>query len=134
MYDVLICDPDEKQYEGNAIGLLYTAVSRATTLGNDDGSNSAIYFTGSAFNANRIRNLTYKEDGKEFEPSKKRRIWVRHINQQAINTKKRFTNILKERHIILRWATETTCSYDDLYIRIQDYKGALRRHEIHAIL
>ena len=60
MFVRIICDPDEKHYEGVAIGLLYTAVSRATTLGDDDGLNSAIYFTGTAFKRSRIANLNKK--------------------------------------------------------------------------
>ena len=31
MYDCIVCDPDEKKFEGSALGLLYTAVLRATT-------------------------------------------------------------------------------------------------------
>ena len=33
MHKCIVCDPDEKKWEGNTIGLLYTAVSRGTTLG-----------------------------------------------------------------------------------------------------
>ena len=46
MFDVIVCNPDESKYEGKFLGLFYTAVSRATTLGDDDGLNSALYFTG----------------------------------------------------------------------------------------
>ena len=49
MFDLLVVDPDEKQCEGSALGLLYTAVSRATTLGEDSSLGSAIYFAGGAF-------------------------------------------------------------------------------------
>ena len=129
MYDVLVCDPDQKQYEGNALGLLYTAVSLATTLGNDDGTGSAIYFTGSAFKASRIRNLTFKEDGKEFEPSIKRRQWVKHINRQTAATSTRFADMLQRRSFLLGWATQATYSYDRLYNHIQDYKITLRNHQ-----
>ena len=37
MYDVIVCDPDEKSFQGTVLGLLYTATSRATTLGDDNG-------------------------------------------------------------------------------------------------
>ena len=49
MYKCIVCDPDEKSFESSALGLLYTAVSRGTTLGDSDGMNSAVYFTGSSF-------------------------------------------------------------------------------------
>lgn len=127
MYDVLVCDPDDKQYEGNALGLLYTAISRATTLGNADGLNSAIYFTGSAFKASRIRNLTHKDDGKEFELSKKRRYWVRHIKQQTTATSIKYAGVLSQRDSLLTWASNTKSSYDILYNRIDTYKQAQRK-------
>lgn len=44
MYTTIICDPDEKKFEGMWPGLLYTMVSRATTLGDEDGNGSALYF------------------------------------------------------------------------------------------
>ena len=44
MYRTIICDPDEKRFEGMWPGLLYTMVSRATTLGESDGKGSALYF------------------------------------------------------------------------------------------
>jgi hypothetical protein len=46
MYDCIICDPDMKQSEARATGLFYTALSRATTFGDSEGLNSAIYFMG----------------------------------------------------------------------------------------
>jgi hypothetical protein len=69
---------NKKKFEGNALGLLHTAVSRATTLGDPDGLNSAIYFDGTDFKANRIINLTRKETGKndEYEPAKKRNSYL----------------------------------------------------------
>ena len=57
IYGCIICDPDKSEVEGRALGLFYTALSRATTLGDDDGLNSANYFTGEDFNEKRIRNL-----------------------------------------------------------------------------
>lgn len=129
MYDVLVCDPDDKQFEGSALGLLYTAVSRATTLGDPNGLNSAIYFHGSAFKASRIRNLTHKEDGKEFELSKKRRYWVEHINRCAAQTKRRYKGVLTQRDTILQWASTTQFTYDHVYHRINMYKNTLRQHD-----
>ena len=57
MFACIICDPDMRHVEGSALGLFYTALSRATTLGNEDGSESAIYFTGTAYDEARIRNI-----------------------------------------------------------------------------
>jgi hypothetical protein len=129
MYDVLVCDPDEKQFEGTALGLLYTAVSRATTLGTRDGLESALYFTGRSFTESRIRNLTTKEDGKEFELSIKRRYWVQHIKTNTELTKQRVKGILSQSAFLLEWAANTTMTYDALYNRIATYKSQCKRRK-----
>lgn len=122
MYDVVVCDPDEKSCEGQALGLLYTAVSRGTTLGDDNGLNSAVYFQGSSFTADRIRNLTFKTNSnKEFELSIKRRIWVNHIINQTKASKPKVDVIIKMKEILLKWAQSTSYSYDNLYCRISKY-------------
>ena len=56
-YEVIICDPDDRKWEGKFMGLFYTALSRATTLGDANGLNSAIYFTGKDFKEDRIRTI-----------------------------------------------------------------------------
>ena len=58
MYKHIICDPHNKDVEITQTGMLYTAVSRGTTLGEDNGLNSAVYFTGDHINAERIQTLT----------------------------------------------------------------------------
>jgi len=54
---LFLCDPDGGKFESSALGLFYTAVSRATTLGDEDGMNSAIYFMGEHMNEERIRRI-----------------------------------------------------------------------------
>ena len=61
-----------KKFEGTSLGLFYTAISRATTLGDDDGLNTAIYFSGSQFKEERIRGLTkVKNSDQDFKKKKK---------------------------------------------------------------
>ena len=36
MYQCIVCDPDEKKFEGTSLGLFYTALSRGTTLEDDE--------------------------------------------------------------------------------------------------
>ena len=123
MYDVIVCDPDDKEFEGTALGLLYTGVSRATTLGDNEGRGSAIYFTGSSLREDRIRNLTMKKDGKkEFEMAKKRRYWVNYISARAQRFKAHVKEIMTKKELLLRWATTQTYSYDELYNRINNYQ------------
>lgn len=122
MFDVLVVDPDEKQCEGSALGLLYTAVSRATTLGNDDGIGSAIYFTGPAFKATRIRNLTYSATtNKEFEMARKRQHWVTHIQNQTVRSLPRLHFALENKQDLLQWGQSARYSYDMLYDRVFKY-------------
>ena len=48
----IICNPDTKAAESRATGLFYTAVSRATTRGDDNGLNSAVYLLDTTFPMN----------------------------------------------------------------------------------
>lgn len=122
IYDVVICDVDEKQQEGVALGLLYTAVSRGTTLGNDDGTNSAVYFQGTTFKPERIRNLTCKAGtNEEFKKAQQRRFWVNHIEKRRKESIPRVKTIINDQHVILEWAKNTTYSIDHLYHRIDTY-------------
>jgi hypothetical protein len=123
MYDVLVCDVDEKAYEGLALGLLYTTVSRGTTLGNDDGSDSAVYFKGTTFKPDRIRNLTRKAGStEEFKKAIERRHWVNHIESKCRSSLPRVKQIIARQDELCQWATSKTYSYDELYNRIEKYK------------
>ena len=83
MYQCIICDPDEKKIEGTSLGLFYTATSRATTHGDDDGMNSAIYFSGNQFKEERIRGLTkLKTQTKTFIMAKKRQKWLEFLQRR----------------------------------------------------
>lgn len=85
MYECIICDPDVKSSESRATGLFYTALSRATTLGDENGLNSAIYFTGTDFTRDRIKNLSMKSNkNEEFINIHRRRQWVKHLKQNTV--------------------------------------------------
>lgn len=122
MIDHLIIDPDQKEHEGRNIGLLYTATSRGTTLGDESGLNSAIYFTGTSMTPSRIRNLTIASDGKEFELATKRNHWVNYLQSKARSSETRTRAILMKQQKLFEWANQTTYSYDTLYKRIENYK------------
>ena len=118
IYRCIICDPDKNDAEGRALGILYTALSRATTLGDDDGLDSAIYFTGHDFIEKRIRNLgKRKKSMDEFQNITRRKIWVQHL---ANNTSDGgITTEQLER--ALDWANTTTIEYDSLHSRVKLY-------------
>ena len=117
-YDCIVCDPDINQVEGRALGLLYTAISRATTFGDANGLNSAIYFDES-FNAERIRMLGKKiNTDEDFQNVTKRRVWVAHIKQ---STKTSSLNDIQTAHI-KHWIDTSTYSYNTLFHKIENYK------------
>ena len=79
MYTTIICDPGDRKREGNCPGLLYTAVSRATTLGGADNLGSAFYFVENSINTERVVNLTYKDNGNstnQYAAIDKRNRWI----------------------------------------------------------
>lgn len=123
MHEVLVCDPDEKSFEASALGLLYTATSRGTTLGDDDGRNSAVYFTGAAMKPERIRRLTFKpgKPNEEFELAKKRRYWNNYLQARKLRMRTRINEVMVRSKSLFTWAHNTTFTYDDLYHRIQLY-------------
>ena len=89
MYECVICHPDNKSVEATHTGLLYTAISRGTTLGDPNGLNSAVYFTGDNLTRERIQELTKcKTSNNIYVKVKKRRLWVRHLEQHTIKNKK----------------------------------------------
>ena len=123
MYQCILCDPDEKKFEGtSSLGLLYTAVSRATTLGDEDGLNSAIYFFGKDFKEERIRRLTkYKHSDKDFIVAEKRRIWVEFLRKRERQSKYKFEQIQKKKQSIIDFISENNYDYEFLYSRIKLY-------------
>ena len=122
-YQCIICDPDEKMYEGKgAIGLLYTAVSRATTLGDDNGLNSAIYFDGPEFKEERFQRLTkMKNSNEDFKWAKRRALWVAFLNKRERMSKKRVQQTLRRSETVKAFF-EKSFDCDFLHTRVQKYK------------
>ena len=71
----IVCDPDEKKLKENHLVYFYTALSCGTTLGDDEGIDSAVYFIGSQFQEQHIlRSITkLKSSGEDFVLAKKRK-------------------------------------------------------------
>ena len=117
-YECIVCDPDKNSVEGRALGLLHTAVSRATTLGDDTGLNSAIYFTGTSFNEERLRNMGKKKNSQDdFMNITRRKIWVEFIRENTSLG----TLTKKEQTEVLEWGTTQRYSCSSLCNRIQLY-------------
>ena len=112
-----------KAREGRATGLFYTAISRATTLGDSNGLNSAIYFVGPHLTRDRIVNLTLKANTtKSIENVKRRRAWVDILDSHTVVFPEEATQSLTA---TLQWVALQRIPYDVLYRRSQLYAQAL---------
>ncbi len=121
MYDCIVCDPGEKRFEGTNIGMLYTAISRATTLGDPDGLNSAIYFKGEDFRESRLRQLG-KHVGTtiDYKNIARRKLWVQYLRTHTDASKLNDNTVLT----LMDWFKETKISYKTLCDTITAYTTA----------
>lgn len=118
MYECIVCDPDKRHVEGSALGLLYTAVSRATTLGDKNGIGSAIYFTGDSFTESRIRNLgKIKNSTEDYKRIKQRNLWIDFLKlhkHESCMTQQQALHIIN-------WARCSRISRKGLFDHIENY-------------
>ena len=122
MYQCIVCDPDEKKFEGTSLGLFYTATSRATTLGDEDSLNSAIYFSGSQFKEERIRGLTkLKNSDQDFIMAKKRTKWVDFLRRREQMSQHHIRKTMKHKKETMATLKSTKLDLDFLYTRIRKY-------------
>ena len=89
--DRIVVNPGDKQFESKNPGLLYMAVSRATTIGDSASApqptanlNSAIYFTGHDMTTRRVTNLKLKKNGEEYEKVQLRNKWVARVESNTV--------------------------------------------------
>ena len=134
MYQCIICDPDNRKFEGRCTGLLYTALSRATTLGDNHGKHSAIYFTGEYFNYDRIKYLVLKYNLKEeYENVKRRRTWVEYLARNTRTPPSSFgtsrKDIPKRVAKLFSWFSATKIDGNTLGRLIHKY---IRSHNQHS--
>jgi hypothetical protein len=102
--EVIIADPDTSKAENNALGLFYTILSRATTLGNDDGTGSALYFSGPTLTEERVTFLGQKKNSRDFcIPFLQRAEWSDHLKKGIDKMK------FRKRHqlAMIRWCLTT---------------------------
>ncbi|GFH43542.1 hypothetical protein CTEN210_00015 [Chaetoceros tenuissimus] len=141
---IMVFNPGKTAFEGNNPGLLYTGISRATSMGTNDVNNSAIYFNyESKFKLyTRIREIHHKrksvkrkldnENANEFvEPQltneiytkvKKRLFWTMFLDQKESLTNLNTTD--DERTNILQWLNQkqanVTCQ-ENLYQIVRNH-------------
>ena len=119
VFQTIICDPDGKSAEARATGLLYTALSRATTLGDDSGLGSAIYFIGPDLTHERVQRINYKTGTNVLLVNVERRSsWVQRLESNAISYQPDDSLHMNK---LFHWTSSTTISYDALYSRTHQY-------------
>ena len=123
MLQCIFCDPDRREREGTALGLFYTAISRATTLGDKSGNNSAIYFTGEDFDEVRIRNIgRMKRSDDDYRKVQDRAIWVEYLENNKLSREE-----LEANNEALQWARSAQISKEHLEITIKAWETAMKR-------
>ena len=81
MYTVIICEPGGRDAERLCPGTLYTAVSRATTLGDENGIGSALYFL-QDLRRDTIEHVLYKKNStQKYKKVMDRDRWVQHLKK-----------------------------------------------------
>ena len=85
LYMHVVVDPDSQVCERTQTGLFYTALSRGTTLGDDDGLNSAVYFTGPHLTTERIQKVTKGLKGDTYIKVQRREAFVQHLMQNKVS-------------------------------------------------
>ena len=120
MFEVIICDPGKREDERSALGLFYTALSRATTLGDENGDGSAIYFCGEDFTEERFRNIAKKKQTDEdYKRSELRRKWVNHLEANSLS-RRDIPNKHGQR-CLLNWMQSTRFSQSELEMRASKF-------------
>lgn len=80
----IVCDPGPREFESKACGLLYTACTRGSTLGNStDNLSSAVYFTGPHMHFKRIKFLQHNATGEKCLRIRQRNQWIQHLKNNT---------------------------------------------------
>ena len=96
----IICYPGVRQFEGNNPGLLYTILSRVTTLGDlQDKLSSCLFFDGPDINAERFVNLNLTADGKTYKKILLREEWTQKLKENLVKS----TEHLEKEQEIIDW-------------------------------
>lgn len=134
MYEMIICDPDEKRFEGMWPGLLYTILSRGTTLGDDKGHGSAVYFdtpiVGSVpITKERFENLLYKTNTRRYyETVLRRNEYVAQLKQHLY----RHPDSPRQIHLKLSRMQDMKVSKYSLDRKLHEYTRLLHEYQLVA--
>ncbi len=107
----IIVDPGNRDFEMRSPSLLYTAISRATTLGDNSYLHSAIYFTGKNITKRRCMNMTKTLDGRDTVRVIRRNRRVNVLDRNTIE----YTPTEEEQASILQWIQAGNFNTTDLW-------------------
>jgi hypothetical protein len=114
---VIICDPGNRGFEGINPGCFYSMLSRATTLGDEQGRNSALYWDGPNMSPNRCMNLTLDSKGNIYKKVQLRNEWVK-----LLKSRPRLPAMTEdEKQKMIEWATNTKISIRQLDECLESY-------------
>jgi hypothetical protein len=86
----MVLDPGRTGFEGNNPGILYTGISRATTLGNGCVNDSAFYLAGPNATKDRLTNLTQlRAQGRKkvtYLAVLRRQKWLDYLSEAQFQT------------------------------------------------
>ena len=80
----IVVEPGTRSFEGNSPGLLYSVISRITTLGDPfDLFTLALFFHGDNINRERLQNITYRNDSKPYAKFLLCTKWVTYLKLRS---------------------------------------------------
>ena len=121
-YKCVVFDPHDYTAEKLALGLFYTGVSRATTLGDDTGLNSALFFEGKEATARRMQFLGRKVNSTDYYASFiKRQKWVDYLQTNS------FAGDMTEAEISHLLAWIETASFEPGHVQRAAIKKQMHR-------
>jgi len=103
----IVCCPGTILFESQNPGLLYTLISRATTIGTPGQDDSAIYFIGDFIEEPRLTNIHLTRDGKVYDKVQRRDKWINHLQSRL----KPFNISDEEQNQLFQWASCETTRY-----------------------
>ena len=127
----IIADPGSIAFEQLTPGLLYTLLSRVTTIGRDDIKyrDSALYFFGSNMSEKRILRLGYNKDGTRNLRVLKRDVWDKYLKHRENDWKQKNMKLYEPN--ILENTKKKLKKYKDISLGniIQKYVNRLHKGE-----
>lgn len=127
LFKSVVVDPDCQSCEATMTGLLYTAVSRGTTLGNDEGLGSAVYFIGPHLTKQRVMSVTKPLKGDtDLLRVQKRTNFVKHLQSNYVDLSGITTT--QKKNLFQWFATNTRAeqeAYSYFYSVAEKYTSAL---------